>query len=841
MNKPGRNDPCFCGSGKKFKQCCMAAAEGAAALRAEPRFDVPATLQTGLQFHQTGRFQEAERCYRQVLSADPVNVDALHFLGVLAHQIGRDAQAAELIEQSVRLDASDPNSHNNLGDTYRALGRYEDALASFQKALALKPDFHEVRNNLGETYRLMGRSSEAVSCFHEVILHKPDYAATHNNLGLTLQAMGDFEAAIACFRQALVLNPQYVYAHNNLGEILRRLQRNDEALACYQKALSLNANFFEAHYNLGIMFKDLGKAQEAIPHLDQALKLKPDHVDAHFNFALVCKQQGYIEQALTSCQTALRLSPAENAYWVLYSEIVKLLPAQAMDRVEAPLLLAALKKEEVDAQHLERIAVAVILKDPLAQRWSAVTHNNTVLSWAGISGNASFISFIEMPLLLAVLEEAIITDYRLEKLLILIRRALLSAVLQPEMAAMDASVERFIASLAQQCFANEYIFAVSPEEADEQLALTQKIAAVLEQKIAVPSAWLMLAATYQALYQCDFAHQIRTDDCQERHVRAVLIRQLSEPLREESLKPLIPRLTMVNNDVSQAVRQQYEESPYPRWRKRGKSGSGQPLYTVLSHLFPHQKLSDAGPEHIEVLVAGCGTGNHSIRSSQRFSDAHILAVDLSLSSLAYARRATEEFGITTIDYRQADILELSALGRQFDVIESCGVLHHMADPMAGWKILADMLKPGGAMFIGLYSERARHQVTALRQFIAQHDYPATTDGIRRFRADALSGAHDIAIGELALSPDFNSTSACRDLLFHVQEHLYTPLKIQSNIDALGLKFLGFEIPYPEVKQRYAARFPENPAADSLVNWDLLEQDLPHAFAGMYQFWLRKEA
>ena len=104
----------------------------------------------------------------------------------------------------------------------------------------------------------------------------------------------------------------------------------------------------------------------------------------------------------------------------------------------------------------------------------------------------------------------------------------------------------------------------------------------------------------------------------------------------------------------------------------------------------------------DVLIAGCGTGQHSIRSATRFKSSNVLAIDLSLSSLAYAKRKTEEHAIKNIEYMQADILDLGKLNKKFDIIESAGVLHHMDNPMAGWKVLTDCLKSSGLMKIGLY-------------------------------------------------------------------------------------------------------------------------------------------
>ena len=70
---------------------------------------------------------------------------------------------------------------------------------------------------------------------------------------------------------------------------------------------------------------------------------------------------------------------------------------------------------------------------------------------------------------------------------------------------------------------------------------------------------------------------------------------------------------------------------------------------------------------------------------QRFRDIRILAIDLSLSSISYAIRKTREAGITNVEYAQADILKLGDIARTFDIIESGGVLHHLADPFVGWR------------------------------------------------------------------------------------------------------------------------------------------------------------
>jgi SAM-dependent methyltransferase len=75
--------------------------------------------------------------------------------------------------------------------------------------------------------------------------------------------------------------------------------------------------------------------------------------------------------------------------------------------------------------------------------------------------------------------------------------------------------------------------------------------------------------------------------------------------------------------------------------------------------------------------------------------------------------------IANIEYAQADILKLGSLGRSFDLIEPVGVLHHLRDWSQGWRVLLALLRPGGFMHVGLYSELARADIRAARAFIAE--------------------------------------------------------------------------------------------------------------------------
>jgi len=281
------------------------------------------------------------------------------------------------------------------------------------------------------------------------------------------------------------------------------------------------------------------------------------------------------------------------------------------------------------------------------------------------------------------------------------------------------------------------------------------------------------------------------------------------------------------------VRNQYEENPYPRW-VRAAPEIPDSIANYLGAKFPLARFERLAGLR-DLLIAGCGTGQRSIAMAQKFGGANMLAVDLSLASLGYARRKSEALGLA-IEYAQADILELGKTGRRFDLIESLGVLHHLADPWAGWRALLSLLRPGGFMLLGLYSETARRPVMAARARIAGREDSA--EKIRRFRQELIQSGDPGSFASILDSEDFFSLSSCRDLLFHVQEQRVTLAEIADFTQSHNLRLLGFELD-DAVLAAYRRRFPQDRAATDLVCWEAFEADHPGLFAGMYVFWIQK--
>src|SRR6185312_7694772 len=94
----------------------------------------------------------------------------------------------------------------------------------------------------------------------------------------------------------------------------------------------------------------------------------------------------------------------------------------------------------------------------------------------------------------------------------------------------------------------------------------------------------------------------------------------------------------------------------------------------------------------------------------------------------------------------------------------------LAEPEAGWRTLAALLRPGGFMQVGLYSEKGRRDLAPARERIAARGEEPTPAAIRRSRREILDSDE---FPRLARLRDLYGMNECRDLLFHVQEHRFT--------------------------------------------------------------------
>ncbi len=174
MSQVGRNDPCPCGSGRKYKKCCMQR-EG---------FPLPAAIQPivpgeeaairlALEHQRAGRLPQATAIYQQILGKSPNHPDVLHYMGMAAHEIGEDSVAVDLIGRALKIAPGYAEAHNNLGNVLFSQDKFDEAAACYRSAIVVEPDYAEAHCNLGGTYYRQGKMDDALACFEHVLGLEP--------------------------------------------------------------------------------------------------------------------------------------------------------------------------------------------------------------------------------------------------------------------------------------------------------------------------------------------------------------------------------------------------------------------------------------------------------------------------------------------------------------------------------------------------------------------------------------------------------------------------------------------------------------------------------------------
>jgi SAM-dependent methyltransferase len=135
---------------------------------------------------------------------------------------------------------------------------------------------------------------------------------------------------------------------------------------------------------------------------------------------------------------------------------------------------------------------------------------------------------------------------------------------------------------------------------------------------------------------------------------------------------------------------------------------GREFTDVLSEHEDHflDVIAPRGPAFFDdkvVMDAGCGPGRHALFAA-RFGAREVWAVDLGEAVETAHRLAEDEPRVKVL---QADMLHPpfrpGEEGSGFDFIFSLGVIHHLDDPAAAVRSLASLLRPGGELFVWVYS------------------------------------------------------------------------------------------------------------------------------------------
>ncbi|PWC33813.1 tetratricopeptide repeat protein [Azospirillum sp. TSO35-2] len=256
-------------------------------------------LTHALDLHLAGRFGEAQELYTRILDAEPEQLDALHYLGVLAGQTGRGDFGLTLIDKAAALRPDAPDIHANRANLLRGLGRMDEAEDSCRRALALRPDFAEAWTDRAFARHGLGDDEAAIGMLERALRIEPALAPARQRLirlsherGRLRLESGQITPALTDLIRAAVLAPLDADIAFLLGNALYAAGLRADSVIAFRNAVALVPDFLSAAFNLGIALAGVDRMPAAVSALDHAFRIDPNHPDARDTLALALRVLG---------------------------------------------------------------------------------------------------------------------------------------------------------------------------------------------------------------------------------------------------------------------------------------------------------------------------------------------------------------------------------------------------------------------------------------------------------------------------------------------------------------------------------------------------------------------
>ncbi len=686
-----------------------------------------------------------------------------------------------------------------------------------------------ILTKIGFQYFKLGQLDTARAFFTKAGTLSPDNPDNYKGKADCLVVSGKVEESLEFYRTALSLDPANEKARTGYGHALMSLKRFEEAAKLFEEGLKIKDSA-ENNNNVGVLLCETRHYKQALVYMKKAVEKEPKNKNFRINLAKAYFRSEKYNDAFFTLYDALKLDPGSAFLKSQLSAMGRHLAFSKFSQELKDALIACLKIDNIEHQNLSVVWLRLFLMDEMYKEIHTLTKCQNYKEFkekTDIGSVCALLSddFCSLALRL-VYNQAV--DY--EQFLSHLRRRLLEFFCNGEDSGTSEktlkNIFKVLCALGENCFVHEYAAADTAGEIKALEIIKKQIREQGPQDKHAAAMRLALLACYVPLYRLEPELVDRAQNLPPSlhpFWKSLVALQIEEPLEERRLRETIPALGRLQNEVSLKVREQYEENPYPRWR------------------YANAQVDESKSFHFkrpfQILIAGCGTGKQVFQERYMYPYAHITAVDLSLSSICYAKRKIQELGVDRVEFMHADILELGQLDKKFDFIMCSGVLHHMQEPEAGLKVLLSLLKPKGIMNIGLYSEVARQTVVKLRELVAEKGWKPDREGIQAFRAYINALPTEDHLRYVTRWRDYYSMSMVRDLIFHVQEHRYTFLQLDEMFKRHGLAFLDFSFIFPDVLADFLRKHPGPENYRNFELWDAFERKRPEAFASMYQMWL----
>ena len=248
-------------------------------------------------------------------------------------------------------------------------------------------------------------------------------------------------------------------------------------------------------------------------------------------------------------------------------------------------------------------------------------------------------------------------------------------------------------------------------------------------------------------------------------------------------------MTVAENPRGDVVAQQYQKWQYP-----------EPIQNLESWIADNWQWFDPSHSHrllwpdrpyqadMDILIAGCGTNQAAVLAYTNRA-AKVVALDVSQPSLDHTKFLKDKYNLKNLELKLLPVEEAPSLNQDFDLIISTGVLHHLAEPKAGMKALADVLRPDGVAAIMLYARYGRVGVELMQAIFRELGLQQDEESLAMVKAalKSLANTHPVR-SYMNIAPDLKFDAGLVDTFLHGRDRSYTVDDCLDLVDSAGLVF-----------------------------------------------------
>jgi tetratricopeptide (TPR) repeat protein len=305
---PGRNEPCPCGSGKKYKRCCALSAAKGVSAKQGPGIDM-ALVQL-----EEGNFPATVATATAYLKSHHNDPTGWQVLGIAQYYLKEFKQAVIAFEKVTKLDKQNPDGWNNLGLMLFELGKLEEAISACKYALKLQPDMPGALNNLGNALRASGKPQQAERYYQQAIQAGMQSAEVFCNLGTVQHELGASIAAEQSYTTALKIDPDFIPAMNNLATHCLLSEDLAGARSWLDRGLAVKTDDPDLLCSSGKYYKLMGEYDQAIVLFKRALSQDDHHLDALIELAELLYEQSRVAEASSYINKFIELGGLTNVH-----------------------------------------------------------------------------------------------------------------------------------------------------------------------------------------------------------------------------------------------------------------------------------------------------------------------------------------------------------------------------------------------------------------------------------------------------------------------------------------------------------------------------------------------